>query len=558
MSTSPAIQIPRWSKRVVVEFGGRDPLGLSRVAFLITDYLLKGIITQTSRARYYSFYPWCLWHIDRFDKPLNYAQFNQAFRRREAFMALSTLWQNPNSLVVGSEAVTPRLEKSKETGELDTNFKVLPSNGMGGYGQYYGGSLYQLGLTSRTEGGIEHCAEGTASKLAEAFDRAVSQTQYCKNEHFKGSTFPFEVLKKSAGPFSLDTLCKPPARQERELLRDVFFAWSNPRTTTDDILRRHTLALILHVVSQYNEAGIFPPLSNRDDYLVLLPYYYQRLLSDGKKAIPYSPPPQLEICFGFWKQFCVHQYLTQALEHLLTAVLEIAGSESSGVPLESICEMLCRGDDFTSTLEPLFGDCDRPNLLLKRIKLTEVPSELACLQAQNTLGASSKLSEYALLNLDGANPQVNAAMGTAVLCVLFAKWRNSPNRFSSYISSNAGHNLSVATVLPQLDEWLMPDLKWPTALARIIDLFVLQQHDRVMYEKGKLESCWLHNVEGRIVKDQDYSPVFRASRHWNCVRIMNDLGLVNLDEDGVISMTKEGRQALSRVLKDDANEKETQ
>jgi hypothetical protein len=32
--------LPRWTKRVAIEEGGRDPLGLSRVSALITDFLL--------------------------------------------------------------------------------------------------------------------------------------------------------------------------------------------------------------------------------------------------------------------------------------------------------------------------------------------------------------------------------------------------------------------------------------------------------------------------------------------------------------------------------------
>jgi hypothetical protein len=125
-------RIPRWTKHVVTELGGRDPLGLSRVSFAITDYLLTGIITTTSRARYYSFYPWALWRVENTEGPKHYSAFSAAFRRREAFMALSTLSNNPEASVVGHDAVEPRLQKSSETGEVDTNFKVLPSNGMGG------------------------------------------------------------------------------------------------------------------------------------------------------------------------------------------------------------------------------------------------------------------------------------------------------------------------------------------------------------------------------------------------------------------------------------------
>lgn len=65
MSATTTARIPKWTKHVVTELGGRHPLGLSRVSFMITDYLLKGIITTTYRARYYSFYPWALWHEGR-------------------------------------------------------------------------------------------------------------------------------------------------------------------------------------------------------------------------------------------------------------------------------------------------------------------------------------------------------------------------------------------------------------------------------------------------------------------------------------------------------------
>lgn len=152
-------QIPKWTKYVVTELGGRDPLGLSRVSFMLTDYLLQGIITTTSRARYYSFYLWALWHIEKTEAPPRYPEFTAAFRRREAFLALATLRHNPDSgSVVGADAIRPKLAKFRETGEVDTNIAVLPTNVMGGYGQYYSGSLYTLGLTHRTQDGIDQTA----------------------------------------------------------------------------------------------------------------------------------------------------------------------------------------------------------------------------------------------------------------------------------------------------------------------------------------------------------------------------------------------------------------
>jgi len=90
-SASAAALLPRWTKRVSIEEGGRDPLGLSRVSGMITDFLLQGIITQTYRARYYSFYCWAIWHIEAEEKPATYQQFAAAFQRRDTLFTLASL-----------------------------------------------------------------------------------------------------------------------------------------------------------------------------------------------------------------------------------------------------------------------------------------------------------------------------------------------------------------------------------------------------------------------------------------------------------------------------------
>jgi hypothetical protein len=138
--------------------GGRDPLGLSRVSQIITDYLLTGIITTTDRARYYSFYCWDVWHTGKEDQPSKFQDFVDGFRRREAVMALATRADNPESSPVGVVAVDAHIQAGKEAKEFNCNFRVLPSNQLGGYGQYYGGSLNQLGLTNQSEDGIHRCS----------------------------------------------------------------------------------------------------------------------------------------------------------------------------------------------------------------------------------------------------------------------------------------------------------------------------------------------------------------------------------------------------------------
>ena len=71
-----------------------------------------------------------------------------------------------------------------QQGEVDCNFRVLPSNALGGYGQYYGGSLYELGLIFRPESGIDHVSDGIAEELAHTFDYSIKNTSYIKKKLF--------------------------------------------------------------------------------------------------------------------------------------------------------------------------------------------------------------------------------------------------------------------------------------------------------------------------------------------------------------------------------------
>lgn len=546
--------IPKWTNYVLTDLGGRDPLGLSRVSFMITDYLVTGIITTTSRARYYSFYPWALWQIDNLERPKRYADFTAAFRRREAFLALSTLHHNPESAgVVGADAVRTRLSKYKESKEVDTNFAVLPSNSLGGFGQYYAGSLYALGLTHRDENGIDHAEAGRGVALAETFNRSIAHTKYYRQGYFAETYVPFDVLKKSASQFSLDCLSEELANQERVLLRDLLFAWDKSALSDTDLLRRHTLGLILDTISEYGKLGFKPSSDNVDHYLVYPPYYYGAVWRDDDSAQPYTLPSLFADCHGFWQQFCVHEFLTQALEILLSSTLDTLNLRPSGMALTEVCLSLT-GENFRATLNDLFGAASSPSALMGKLGINGIPSSSECDANRKRIGVTSARSELALSVADGTPEQI-AARAIGILVVLYAKWRSVSNAFVTYVGTKTGSNLWAGVVLPVLDQWIQPTLSWEAALKSILEPFVLDQHDRIMYEKGRLESCWLRRLDGKIQKDQDYRPVFRSSRHWNCVRILRDVGLLDFGADHGMSITSDGHKALARILKDDGTRK---
>jgi hypothetical protein len=74
---------------------------------------------------------------------------------------------------------------------------------MGGYGQYYAGSLYGLGLTHRAEDGIYRTATGRREALARAFDDSVAHTQILEAEPVPGegnSAGRAEKLRRTVSP----------------------------------------------------------------------------------------------------------------------------------------------------------------------------------------------------------------------------------------------------------------------------------------------------------------------------------------------------------------------
>lgn len=553
MATATANLQPMWTKRVAANAGGRDPLGLSRVAFLITDFLLSGIITTTDRARYYSFYCWALWHIEREEKPKTDREFIAAFRRREAAMALATVAHNPATSPVGVLAVAPQLEKGREEGVFNCDFKVLPSNPLGGYGQYYAGSLYHLKLYHRPENSFDCVTEGVAEELAEAYHAAIERSPYIKKQLYREARIPAGDLEKSKEFLTLDALSNSFAATERAKLIDIFFGFSGGHAEQTTVLRRHTLTLLLHAIGEHERQGIYPDASKPaalDEYLLYAFYYGVLWLDESGETLPYKAPETLTFCRELWRQFCLHQFLAQAIELLLCGVLELMSVEAAGLTSDEIVGRLVQ-PEFTNALEELTGkSCGRPRDLLNALGVKGVPDATTSETLRKRLLPTHALSEAQILSLSERDAHSMAAQGILLLAVLYGKWRgvNADHAFA-YVATHARQELWAGTVLPYLDSWTDKDLTWQVALLNIIEPFIFQQHDRIMYEKGKLDSCWLERREGRVVKVQDYDPVWRSSRHLNAVRIMRDLGLVRFGDENELSLTAQGRKILERSLK---------
>jgi len=543
--------VPKWTKRVVTEMTGRDPLGLSRVAQTITDYLLTGIITQTDRARYYSFYCWALWHIQMEESPQKFQDFVDGFRRREAAIAIATVLNNEATSPVGVTAVRSAINEGRPTRRFKTNFRVLPSNQLGGYGQYYSGSIYELGLTHRLEDGMDRITEGCAEDLAISFHDSLKNTPYIKKRLFLEKDISSRDIETSKQFLTIDALAEPFCVKEREILRQVFFSLDEKKLSDRDLLRRFTLAQVLYIVSEYEEKGQSAHYDDIDSYLVYPPYYYDVLHFEDESTSAYRYPEKFKVCRSFWRQYCLQQYITQAIESLLYAVLETVGSESGGLSLDETISRLI-DSEFFSTLKDVTGNsCKHPWQLLAAFNVDKIPDESESIKLQKKIPITNGKSEAEILAIREKSPSAALAVAVLLLSCIYGKWRGIKNDIGcSYVAQHAGHELWMGSVIHSLDTWLKKDTSWPETLRFMIEEFILFQHDRVMYEKRRLDSCWLSRIEGKIVKEQDYTPRWRSSRHRNAVTILRDLGFVDVDSDMLISITKDGRKILQKVLRD--------
>ena len=480
--------------------------------------------------------------------------FTSSFQRREAAIALATMLNDPNSSPVGWKVVRKRVAETEGKKQINVGFQVLPSDRFGGFGQYYSGCLYQLGLTHRLEDGMDRVTEGVAETIARTVNSTLAPTAYIKDKLFTKSVIDRSALEESSERLGLDAIALPSARAEQKLLLDLFFGFPETTANPQTIQRRLSLTRILLTVQAYEKTGIPLEAPSIEPQVLYAPSYFGVLTPSKGKSKRFNIPESLLRCSEFWRQFCLHQFLTQGLEGILAAVLQLLDSEPAGISLPDISDELS-GRAFNQYLADLVGaKCDTPQRLLAQLGLKSIPDEAACLQLRQHYGYDADLNE-SICKLSADEPAKIAARCCVLLALLYGKWRGITTDVSyRVIEEKAGQDIAAPSFLPLLDSWLDATCSWKQALTNLIAL-ISEQHDAVMYSKGKLESCWLHLENKRLIKDQDYASYFRASRHLPAIQILIDLGLLKwtlVKKVKNLQLTGSGREVLNRVIEENA------
>lgn len=543
--------LPSWTERMPVKSGGRDPLGLSRVANRIMDDTLPGIVTTTNRARYYSLYCWILWSIAREEQPRSRRAFQQAFMRRESPIAMASILAGDDDSPVGVDAAKEKLEKGRPAGGVQTAYRVLPSHALGGYGQYYAGPLYRLGLTGTDANGLPCVSSPLAERLAEAVHATVSDTPWWKHGGFRANEVPLRDLESSAAALALSALERSEARDERRLLIDLFFGRGPQPVDVEARFRRESLGLILELVRQHEE-GSAPVDAETPGQQILRGALYAGRLRDrnGEYKRRLARPETMPPSYYLWRLFMAHEYLIMAIEGLFWSLLEVASRRPEGVGLEEIVKRFT-SPPFESTLRDLLGErASTPYHVMSAIGIRSVPTGADCRSARAEAPHGREYDEETLADAAPDTPQAHAARCCLLLALLYRKWRQGRELDVSRLAQGAINDLWAETVLPALDEWVNPGVTWPEMLADFMKRFVLDVHRQVLIDKHRQESRWFEWSSGRIVKTQDLEPYMRGSRIGSATHILRDLKLLRVADGDVLTLTAEGERVRLSVFQE--------
>jgi len=543
--------LPQWTRRVAMDGSGRDPLGLSRVSDALTGHLLPDIITTTDRARYYSFYTWAVSDIQALRQANGVkVPFLEEFQRREAAFALaSSLGQKQKLPIVGIVRVEEILAAAGSSSAVETDFQVLPSNRLGGYGQYYAGCIYSLGLVKTDESGEDVVSSDLGRKLADAFAAATASAPYLTGNWRTKPRVPKPVLQDSAELYSLDAIASRTANAERELLIRMFFQLDEKPSAARPLNRQATLGLLLHVLRACETAGIVVNRRDVDGGAIFWPHYYGGLADEDHDLIPYLVPPVFATAHAFWRQFSAHQFLAFALEEFLAAILDALTAYPEGLTEAGLLDVMV-DQRFLQDLKKTFkADCSTPAKLLRAIGVTAIPDAAISRAVSEKFHGESKINEWSTCWDREVSPATRLGRSLVLMALLYGKWRGrEDDPVLPLVADQAKSKAWLGTTFPWLDDWLVSCLDWRAAVARILEWTTLR-HDVIKFQKRKLDASWFELANGRYVKQQDLFPHFRASRHGNAATVLMDLGLIKYGGlDDPLKLTPRGRQVLDEVI----------
>lgn len=248
---------------------GLDPLGLQNTSDATFSMLLPGLNNVTGRIRYYSFYTWLLDEYSKRIGSTNPKDQQQFIRRAEYIIALSSsFYEGDASNIPGSLFASKQISKKSnhnlEEGTFQSNGSTSDTYWqfpLGAFGQYYYGSLSDIGLVIRRDQNkgiyVRTNSEGdefiSGELLAKAFD--INIRKEAKGIFFDSinkGVFSEDQLRSLLPDFNLTKV--PFDTEEDSLLLKLLLQKDMPLLIDEESKahRRNTIKYLLKFINSHN------------------------------------------------------------------------------------------------------------------------------------------------------------------------------------------------------------------------------------------------------------------------------------------------------------------
>lgn len=518
---------PGWTTAVKIESGGRYPLGLNRFHNGLEEILIKSITFLANRLRYYTYCCWAIGEIERNESCQNWGDFVRAFQKRETALAMGLYLLKPNYSVPGSEKIAKVTTNEAES--LTCSFSIMQSNDLGAFGLYYIGTSYTLGLIENNEKGIVVLTPDGRKLygIAEKRYRKLKPAYYTR---YRGqSSVPTAVLREWGQVNDFDNIRNPDCQAERKFFQSLLFRLNlaNPGD-----YRRDTLAFFLTCIAHCEQSGV--PFT--EEVLRHIHTYrcYQR---ESGEVIPFAIPEPFQDVHFYWAIYEGHVYFRGWLSTVFQAFLTYLKGCPNGATLADFLDEI-DADSFNETIAHF---CDvQANWLggtmgdiLTRIggppDLTDRFSEAQVTADDQYQSLSGILAKFVL-----------------VMAALWQRFREArPDPRHQYVALNLSSDLwfDVLFQLPTVRQ--MSVMRF---LQKMIQAYVLNQHDRIMIEKSDLRRCWFTTEQGKYFFQADVNVMWRPAKYSTIMNFLWDMNLITLADDQQWRLTTEGRELSQKLL----------
>ena len=525
---------------------GQDHLGTQAPCESIYVEQLRGITNVTSRARYFSFFPWFLREFERRVASGTAEDLVRYLRRAECLFALigirHGLHEDEDETLhgagmVGREALVPALATDDGVVHLSSHAALESSklryfmNPLGGLGQYYLGPLRELGiLGGDTRTRDIRYTDPRGLRLAETFAAGSAASK------FFGLLEQDDVRVEDLDTLALFCPCGLlHSDAERRTLIEILLD-PGRRLGDEARTRRDTLTLLLDLASRSN--GGEYDLS--DEFRAAT---YARTLVDGS---PWALPASLRGSLSPWSVYTRNELLSIAFQGLFWAA--ITSAERSGS--RRFVDPIDFASFATKALLPEVFDEDDLHLQLGDIvrrRSAKLPEFGAWTNDTHEIQAGWRITQ-------GVRDDDIAVVARNAVDVLIALQARAPQD-DPYLSLHFAADYFDRYPINLRSFFHRATERWTALSAEAVLrewlVWALRTHLRVAFQKladaNPRDTFKVRPIEGTLVVIEPPVPVFTVPRIHRAVGLLRDLRLLADDDSGRPILTTDGTALLEQL-----------